>query len=69
MDGDSRRVLIWREPGSPYRPSNFVEKDNASRGDLMEDLGCSNAAQTSAPTAIDDLKSVLVKEWVRMPQS
>ncbi|GFW54033.1 transposable element Tc1 transposase [Trichonephila clavipes] len=32
---DSRRVLLWREPGSRYRPSNIVEKDYYGRGGLI----------------------------------
>lgn len=35
LDSDSRRVLIWREPGSRYQPSNIVEKDHYGGGGLM----------------------------------
>ncbi|GFU23471.1 hypothetical protein TNCV_113911 [Trichonephila clavipes] len=34
LDNDSRRVLIWREPGSQYQSCNIVEKDHYYRGGL-----------------------------------
>ncbi|GFY08141.1 transposable element Tcb2 transposase [Trichonephila clavipes] len=35
LDSDSRRIPIWREPGSQYRPSNIIEKDHLGRSGLM----------------------------------
>ncbi|GFW92051.1 transposable element Tc1 transposase [Trichonephila clavipes] len=35
LDRDSRRVLIWREPGSQYRLSNIVKKNHCGRDGPM----------------------------------
>ncbi|GFU20473.1 DUF4817 domain-containing protein [Trichonephila clavipes] len=39
LDGDERRVVIWREPKSQYRPSNNVEKNHYGQGGFMVKTG------------------------------
>ncbi|KFM63983.1 Transposable element Tcb2 transposase, partial [Stegodyphus mimosarum] len=34
LEGDSRRYLIWREPGTRYHPSNISERDAYGRGSV-----------------------------------
>lgn len=35
LQSDSRRVLIWREPGTRYHPSNIRERDRYGGGGLL----------------------------------
>lgn len=35
LQPDSRRVLIWREPGTRYHPSNIFERDHYGGGGLL----------------------------------
>ncbi|UYV80733.1 hypothetical protein LAZ67_19001562, partial [Cordylochernes scorpioides] len=46
LNTDSRRVFIWREPGTRYHPSNIREIDSFRGGSLLIWVGISSSRRT-----------------------
>ncbi|UYV77713.1 hypothetical protein LAZ67_15002018 [Cordylochernes scorpioides] len=46
LNTDSRRVFIWREPGTRYHPSNIREIDSFRGGSLLVWAGISSSRRT-----------------------
>ncbi|UYV64942.1 K02A2.6-like, partial [Cordylochernes scorpioides] len=46
LNTDSRRVFIWREPGTRYHPSNIREIDSFRGGNLLVWAGISSSRRT-----------------------
>ncbi|UYV82272.1 hypothetical protein LAZ67_21001524 [Cordylochernes scorpioides] len=46
LNTDSRRVFIWREPGTRYHPSNIREIDSFRGGSLLVCAGISSSRRT-----------------------
>ncbi|UYV80282.1 hypothetical protein LAZ67_18002283 [Cordylochernes scorpioides] len=46
LNTDSRRVFIWREPGTRYHPSNIREIDSFRGGSLLVWAGISSSSRT-----------------------
>ncbi|UYV63896.1 hypothetical protein LAZ67_2005910 [Cordylochernes scorpioides] len=46
LNTDSRRVFIWREPGTRYHPSNIMEIDSFRGGSLLVWAGISSSRRT-----------------------
>ncbi|GBM30551.1 hypothetical protein AVEN_265004-1 [Araneus ventricosus] len=46
IQNDSRRTMIWREPGTRYRAPNIVEKDHYRGGGLLVRAGIATNGRT-----------------------
>ncbi|GBM81399.1 hypothetical protein AVEN_241790-1 [Araneus ventricosus] len=46
IQNDSRKAMIWREPGTCYRASNIVEKDHYRNGGLLVWAGIATNGRT-----------------------
>ncbi|UYV65651.1 hypothetical protein LAZ67_3004955 [Cordylochernes scorpioides] len=62
LNTDSRRVFIWREPGTRYHSSNIREIDSFSGGSLLVWAGirlCEALIDTGADLSVVDLRTAL----------
>ncbi|UYV84424.1 hypothetical protein LAZ67_X002122 [Cordylochernes scorpioides] len=77
LNTDSRRVFIWREPGTHYHPSNIREIDSFRGGTRSPDLnpiehvwdalGRRIGARHPSPRTLVELRTALLEEWGLLP--